>query len=116
MLIPAFLYGGKMEFYAPKDFKSGRLINSRYRKIDIVIMVTGILISTAFIVGYMGMLDGRNWILFLFLCLPAMTGMFLTMPAGLDHNMLELLKMLFVYWKSEKDYFWEGIYKEDVRE
>ena len=105
-----------MEFVSPKNFKSGRLINSRYRKIDIVILVAGIVISAVLIIGYMSILNGRNWILFTVFCIPVLLSFFLTMPVNLDHNMLELIKVMLIYWKSEKNYFWEGIYKEDVRE
>ena len=105
-----------MEFYAPKSFKKGRLINGKYRVIDVIWMTVGIVLTAGLNITYMAVLNGRNWLIFSLFCLPALLAMFLTMPAGIDHNMFELFVVIWRYWRKEKEYFWEGIHKDDVRE
>ena len=49
-----------MIFNAPKNFKSGRLILGRYRWIDLILLLSGILISLLSMIIYVGTLRQNN--------------------------------------------------------
>lgn len=103
-----------MIFNAPKNFKSGRLILGRYRWIDLILLLSGILISLLSMIIYAGTLRQNNLLVVVVLFLPAAITYTLTMPTnGVYHNNLEFLRLLRKYSKSKRTYIWEGIYKED---
>ncbi len=103
-----------MIFHAPKNFKSGRLILGRYRIIDLIILVAGIVLSLLSIIIYVGVLQHNSPFMVLVMLLPAVICFILTFSTGgIYHNMATLLYIGFIYLKSTKTYQWEGVYKDD---
>ena len=104
-----------MQFVSSKNFKSGRLINSKYRIIDLLILGGGIIVSFAMILFFLLFLDGTDWLIVCLMCMPAVLCFFLTMSAGIYHNILEFIKVYVKYRIKNKKYYWEGIWKDDIR-
>ena len=104
-----------MQFVSSKNFKTGRLISSKYRIIDLFLLGGGIIISFMMILFFLLFLNGTQWWMVCLMALPAAVCFFLTMPAGIYHNILEFIKVYMKYRIKEKKYYWEGIWKDDIR-
>ncbi len=105
-----------MMFNSPKNFKRGRLINNRYRPIDLIIAIVTSAISIVMMLAYLLGFQGRNIAIILILLIPAVVAITLIMPMAIYHNLLEFLKVISIFNNSKKKYIWEGIYKEDILE
>lgn len=105
-----------MTFNSPKNFKRGRLINNRYRPIDLIIAIVTSAISIVMMLAYLLGFQGRNIAIILILLFPAVVAITLIMPMAIYHNLLEFLKVISIFNNSKKKYIWEGIYKEDILE
>lgn len=105
-----------MIFNSPKNFKRGRLINNRYRPIDLIIAIITSAISIVMMLAYLLGFQGRNIAIILILLIPAVVAITLIMPMAIYHNLLEFLKVISIFNNSKKKYIWEGIYKEDILE
>lgn len=103
-----------MQFNSPKNFKRGRLINNRYRPIDLVIAGITITITMVSEMIYLLAMNGKHVAVLVALCLPALVGMCLLIPFEIYHNPIEMIKLYCIYLKTPKKYIWEGIYKRDV--
>lgn len=103
-------------FNSPKNFKRGRLINNRYRPIDLIIAIATSAISIVMMLTYLLGFQGRNIAIILILLFPAVVAITLIMPMAIYHNLLEFLKVISIFNNSKKKYIWEGIYKEDILE
>ena len=103
-------------FNSPKNFKRGRFINNRYRVIDLVIALIGTIISLTLILIYLLVFNGRNIFIIGLITLPAIITLVLITPFSIYHNLLEFLKLYFIFFNSKKRYIWEGIYKYRIAE
>jgi hypothetical protein len=103
-----------MQFNSPKNFKRGRLINNRYRPIDLVIAGITITITMTAEMIYLLAMNGKHVAVLVALCIPALIGVCLLIPFEIYHNPIEMIKLYFVYMQTPKKYIWEGIYKRDV--
>lgn len=108
----------KNEYYAPKDFKKGRLIANRYRTIDIIILSACALFSfisiITFIMIFAGQLSVITMILAIFvLALPAMIAFFLVQSFNVYHNFLLYFYVIYIFFDRPRTYIWEGITYED---
>lgn len=104
-----------MVFYAPKDFKKGRLVSSKFRWIDIVIIAVAAFISIPLFLFLMTREDLN--ILFVVLSLvPVIIAFFLIQPFHIYHNFLVFLLMAARYHKRQKTFIWGGIVKYEEKE
>lgn len=103
-------------FNSPKNFKRGRFISNRYRVIDLIIAVSGTLVSLAFLLIYLLAFNGRNFIIIGIISLPALVTFALITPFSIYHNLLEFLKLYLIFYNTKKRYIWEGIYKYRLTE
>lgn len=102
-----------MQFNSPKNFKRGRLINNRYRPIDLMVASVTITITMATELLYLLFLNGTHIAVVIALCIPAMIGVCLLIPFEIYHNPIEMIKLYFIYRNRNKVWIWEGIYKHD---
>lgn len=102
-----------MEFNVPKNFKRGRLIQNRFRKIDILILILGILLSVILLIVALSVFKIRQLFWIIPCVLPGLISGALISPFNMYHNILEYFRLLFMYINSPKRYIWEGIYKYD---
>ncbi|MCH1942425.1 hypothetical protein [Holdemania massiliensis] len=100
-----------MTYYTPKNFKRGRLIFNRFRPIDLIVFGIGTAVSVISILFYLMGFDGKNPFIIGVLCVPATVTLTLVLPFQVYHNLMEFTLMLFVYFKSQKKFIWEGVYK-----
>ena len=105
-----------MNFYAPKDFKKGRLIVNRYRFIDIVIMIISFLLSFSMCIFYAGLSKHVNIFVILIMIVPGVLGLFLVQPFGIYHNFFIYFQVITNYYLKERKYIWGGIIKNEEKE
>lgn len=102
-----------MEFQAPRNFKQGRLIFSRFRPIDLAFFIGTTLFSILAIIIYCNSFEEINVVVILLLAIPCALGFTLTLPASLYHNSLVLISQSIHFLITNHTYVWEGIYKDD---
>lgn len=106
-----------MEFIAPKNFKSGRLIMNRFKPGDLILLISTLLFSFLSAVIYVALAGNHIRIeVIVILIIPSAIGFFLTMPFGINHNILIFLRIVILYLKKKKEYYWEGIARYEIRE
>ncbi|MEG1065928.1 MAG: hypothetical protein RSD85_00095 [Erysipelotrichaceae bacterium] len=108
-----------MIFNSPKNFKRGQYILGRYRKTDIIILISTTIISILAIVSFLSAFKLSlivNALIVLILLLPMVTVYILFMPLPIYLNVLELLKAYLFYSSKQKRFKWEGIYISDNEE
>lgn len=98
----------------PDDFKSGRYYFNKYRKIDLIILISGIVIGiTIFLISMFIALAIKSLaIMLLGLSISAIsisTVFLLTMNITHYHNVLEKIICMIHYSKSKKKYIWRGV-------
>ena len=94
----------KQEYLIPANSKRGMLIFSVYRPIDLVIVLTGAIMTFAlfFIIG------ADSFGLVILELLPALLGAFLTLPIPNYHNTLVLIREVTNYFKNRRVFVWKG--------
>lgn len=105
-----------MEFYTPKNFKNGKFIFNRFRKVDLLIF--GIGLGMTFLLFYITIallivlhLSIIKAILML-LCslLPlGIASLFVLIPTSVKHNFFEVIKILVFYQIRKKEILWGGV-------
>ena len=105
-----------MIFNSPKNFKRGRLINNRYRPIDLIVIASAVVITLILEIFYLVVLQGKSVIIAAFFVIPAVIAAALLIPFGLYHNVMELSRLYIVYLQIRKKWMWEGIYKYELIE
>lgn len=98
-----------MQFYAPKNFKKGKLIGGIYRPIDLMILIGGLAISFLAELIYMTVTKDINAFIFILLLIPVGIAILLTAPLGVYHNVLQACSIWFKFQLQQKNYKWEGI-------
>lgn len=100
----------KQEYLIPANSKRGMLLLSVYRPIDLIIVITGgvMTFSLFFILG------ADSFSLVIIELLPALLGAFLTLPIPNYHNTMVLIKEVINYFSNRKVFIWKGwcIYDE----
>lgn len=105
-----------MKFIVPQNFKNGRLIMKRYRLFDLVMLISVVGFSLVVFIAVVQSGIGRNGIIFFFAFFSILIFItfILTMGAGINHNILELILTIKDYYKTEKKYEWAGrIYADE---
>lgn len=99
-----------MTFFAPKDFKKGRLIMNRYRKIDIlIVLVFAIITIPTMLISLTS--ETVNIPLFFLSLTILIFVVFFVQPFHIYHNFLVFFSLLYRYFRREKKYIWYGIVK-----
>ena len=103
-----------MIFIAPKNFKRGRLIANKYTVIDLIIAISGVIISLIFEVMFLiGMLSvdiAKNLFLAILFLIPAGISVLFVVPNGVYHNIFTFIVLSIMEMFSHKSYIWSGIY------
>ena len=105
-----------MKFIVPQNFKNGRLIMKRYRLFDLVMLISAVGFSLVVFIAVVQSGIGRNGIIFFFAFFSILIFItfILTMVAGINHNILELILTIKDYYKTENKYEWAGrIYADE---
>lgn len=102
-----------MQFIAPKNFKNGRNILSRFKIPDLIFLIITGLLSFVLAIGYVSLSKNKNIIIIFLFVVPPSIAYLLTMPFGIHHNVLTFLKVILRFLRSKKKYYWEGIAKNE---
>lgn len=101
-------------FFAPQNFKNGRLIARKYRIIDLVFVIIVFLIFFPLILVVLTN-DGVSKFLLIPLVIPPIVSFFLVQPFHVYHNLLVYLELVFLYFTRTKVYKWGGIVKYEEK-
>ena len=99
-----------VNYNTPKNFKRGRLIANKYRKIDLIVTSVCCLFSIISIIVYL-FFEGKKIFIVILLLFPALVTITMITPVYFYHNWYEYSKLYFIYMMQNKKYIWEGIYK-----
>ena len=102
-----------MRFVAPINFKQGRLIMNQYRVSDLILLAVCTAFSFIFTIIYLTNVGKADLRIIVLILMPGMIAYLLTMPCGIYHNNLFFLITLIHFYRSKKEYIWEGVYKDD---
>lgn len=102
-----------MEFYSPKNFKSGKYRFGKYNDRDLALLIVFNLIGALTIIGLgvMGLIFRSVWLIVLGFVLGGIcigTILLLTFPMRIYHNVLGRILVFFNYNKKQKKYAWKG--------
>ena len=105
-----------MRFYTPKDFKKGRLIFSKYRPIDLIVLIATAICFLTLTLAYL--LSGLeiNVLIIVLLLLPIGVAFILLMNFGVYHNILTYLYLLINFKSTSHKYIWGGIRKYEKQD
>ena len=102
-----------MNFIAPKNFKSGRLISNKYTWFDLVLLIAGIIgsviLEALFVILFLQENILVNILISTILALPAIIVFGLVQPNGIYHNFLTFFELLIIDIKLPKRYIWGGL-------
>ena len=103
-----------MEFICPKNYKAGKYIVSKYRKIDLLILgasgVFGVMVLISFSSMSSSLKSVNLGIIGLILSgIIISVGILLTMKIPYYHNVLEWILTLIKFFTKIKKYEWKGI-------
>ncbi|MCH4019996.1 MAG: hypothetical protein LKE61_03885 [Erysipelotrichaceae bacterium] len=104
------------QFTAPANFKQGRLIMSRFRKVDLAAVIICSAFSLIAIMVYVSTSKSINVGLIIAMLIPAALAYVLTLPCGIYHNQWLWIRSLFSFGMHNNTYQWEGIYRTDDKE
>lgn len=107
-----------MHFICPKDFKNGKYYFSKYRTIDLFILIGGCIIG--FFIGYfliqIGLSIHSSKIAILAVIIASiivLISTILVIKISYYHNILEWSFVAFEYLTRVKQYRWKGLYYRD---
>lgn len=107
------LNGDINQFTAPANFKQGRLIMSRFRKVDLAAVIICSGFSLVSVMVYVSMSRIINIGIVIAMLIPAALAYVLTLPCGMYHNQWLWMKSLISFGTHNNTYQWEGIYRKD---
>ena len=107
-----------LQFICPKDFKNGKYIFSKYRAIDLVILIAegiiGLLISLVLLQIALSIRSLAIAIASIFLGgLIIVLSFILVQKVSYYHNVLEWCLVWIEYLTRKKRYMWKGIFYKD---
>ena len=97
---------------APAGFKTGRLIASKYRPIDLIVASALFIVSFIAVITYFSLAEEPNLSIGVLAIAPALLGLLLIQPIGIYHNVFVFITVLIKYFTKKKKYIWEGVIKE----
>ncbi len=102
-----------MDFIAPKNFKSGRLLSNKYTWFDLGLLTIGVIVSVVlealFVIFFLSDNLIINIAVVSLLALPAIIVFGLVQPNGIYHNFLTFFRLLIIHIGSPKTYIWGGL-------
>ena len=108
--------GKYMNFIVPKNFKRGRLILNQFKIGDLILLIAVVFMSFLSSVLYVSFAGNyiRVWIVVLLL-FPSAVAFMLTMPFGINHNLLTFFRILIRFMKKKKNFYWEVIARDEIK-
>lgn len=91
-------------YLIPANSKKGQLIFNMFRLIDLVVFLTGVVISLIFFVA----ISDNSLISTLIKLLPICTGGFLVVPVPNYHNVMMFIKDMYLFFTNRRVYLWKG--------
>lgn len=98
------------QYLIPANTKKSQLILGFFTKVDLILFITGCVISFAMLL----VVKSYNLGILILLMLPALISAFLVMPVPHYHNILQLLTNIINFYTNRRIYYWKGwsIYEE----
>lgn len=94
-------------YLVPANANRGRLLFGYFRPVDLVVFLTGIIISLLLLLIFQAYVD--NVVVAIILILPALTCITLVMPIPNQHNLMVLLGAIYnYYFVNRQQYIWKG--------
>lgn len=101
-------------FNMPKNFKRGQYYFNSFRGIDLVIGISGCLISFISILIYLLVFNGQSLlVIFGLMLVPGVFCVILVIPMPKYHNVMEMIKIFLQWSRKKRRYIWRGIIKYD---
>lgn len=99
-------------FLIPANAKTGKLIFGVFRRFDLILFVSGIIVSLLLL-----LIVGPNSIVSAIICLlPVGICSLLVVPVPNYHNILVVLTELILFYYERRNYKWEGwCYKDEYK-
>lgn len=112
-----------MEFYTPKNFKNGKFLMNRFRKLDLLLLFIGLGMTVvlfyssiiSLVIYKYSVFFGLLFLLFSLLPLGIVI-LLVFIPTQVKHNLLEVIKIHFLYKKRKKSYYWGGVQHFEQKE
>ena len=101
-----------MNYLIPANAKSGKLIFNIFRPFDLILAVSGIVVSilALLIVSPGQLISAIMWLL------PALICAFLVIPIPNYHNVLVVITDLITFFYNRRNYKWKGwCYKDEYK-
>lgn len=98
---------------APAGFKTGKLIASKYRAIDLIISSALFIASFISIIFYYSSSKDPDVTFGLIAIIPSLLGLLLIQPIGIYHNVFVFIIIIIKYLIKVKKYMWEGVIKDE---
>lgn len=92
------------QYLIPANTKKGKLILGIFRKFDLMLFGSGVLVS----VLLLAFLPLNNTVVTILILSPAVITGFLVMPVPYYHNMLTIIVELYDYLTNRQTYRWKG--------
>ena len=92
------------QYLIPANTKKGKLILGIFRKFDLMLFGSGVLVS----VLLLAFLPLNNTVVTILILAPAVITGFLVMPVPYYHNMLTIIVELYDYLTNRQTYRWKG--------
>ncbi|MEG0292605.1 MAG: hypothetical protein RR598_08445 [Anaerorhabdus sp.] len=105
-----------MKFRTPNNFKMGKYVLRRFRIGDIILIAGSFTFTLFAIIFYVTNAQQINIPIIILLLVPGGLSLLLTSNLPIFFNFLEYIKFAIKYLKSEKNYYWAGIYQFEHRE
>lgn len=100
------------QYLIPANSKKGQLIFNIFRPIDLGVLLIGAALTLVFMLALPG---DELWLLVIKL-LPIGISALLVMPIPYYHNGLVFLTEMYIFFSSQKIYYWKGWCAKDVDE
>ena len=89
----------------PANTKRSTLILGMYKVFpDIAILGSGVILTIMLLVIF----DGAGTLFTILMCIPMLTGVFLTLPIPNYHNMLGAIQSIIGFYNNRRKYIWRG--------
>lgn len=91
-------------YLIPANTKKSQYILGFFTKLDLILLITGLVISFALLLT----IKSLNLGILILLMLPALVSAFLVMPVPHYHNILQLLRNIVNFYTNRRIYYWKG--------
>lgn len=101
-------------FTSVKNYKNGRYVLNRYKKLDFTIIVVGVIIAALGIfVNFIIDPKGMSFFKIIFFLLFGIIPLLIFKPSLLYHSFFIYTKTRIQFWKRPKKYIWKGIEQDE---